>query len=323
MSRGRRQDNTGSCAVTRCSRPGSPVLIFTGAPRSACSSRATPASCERRARRSRGAATCSPRSCLPGTMPLPRIGRPSALWQLDGFGHDVIELTVPLGFPPKRRGVIVHRSVSVDPADRTEIDAIPVTRIEATIIAVVSVLPAQVIPDVVDSALVQGLTRADRVLAKLLQLGRRGRRNAGELAAVLEARLGGVRPHANRFERRLSRMLVRAGLVEPVAQFEVRERRRVDRPPRPRVPGPQDRDRGRQLPVARWPLDVGARSRPTHEARGRGLAGPPLLVARSRRATELGRGERHPDSPRPRFVAPVALGATKSTNVGGEVGGGG
>ena len=203
----------------------------------------------------------------------------AALWQLDGFDHDVIELTIPPGFPPKRRGVIVHRGVSVDPADRTEIDAVPVTRIDATIIAVVAVLPTRVIPDVVDSALVQGLTRADRVLDKLLRFGRRGRRNAGALAAVLEARLDGARPHANRFERRLSRILVRAGLAEPVAQFEVRERGRVIARPDLAYP---DVKIAIEADSYRWHGGRsmwGARSRPTHEARGHRLAGAPLLVA--------------------------------------------
>jgi very-short-patch-repair endonuclease len=150
-----------------------------------------------------------------------------ALWHLDGLVPGFLELTVPLGYAPRRRGVIVHRAVVVDALDRTVIDSIPATRIEATLIALASVLRGGSIEDVVDSALVQGLTLAERVLATLDRLGRRGRRNAGFLAAVLERRVTGVRPRESRFERRLHALLVRAGLAEPVTQFEVRMDGRV------------------------------------------------------------------------------------------------
>jgi very-short-patch-repair endonuclease len=144
------------------------------------------------------------------------------LWALDGVEEGVIELTLPLGYRPTRKGAIVHRAVVVDPTDRTVIDGIPVTRIDATLIATAAVVRADRLSDIVDSALVQGLTRADRVLARLDRLGRRGRRNAGRLALLLEQRIGGARPHESRFERRLCSLLERRGLPRPEVQFEVR-----------------------------------------------------------------------------------------------------
>ena len=144
------------------------------------------------------------------------------LWGLDGIDSGMLELTVPLGYAPRRRGVVVHRAVAFGSVDRTVIDAIPVTRIDATLVALAGALTRSRIEGVVDSALVQGLTRADRALATLHRLGPRGRRNARTLAEVLERRLEGARPRESRFERRLDALLRRAGLPEPVTQFDVR-----------------------------------------------------------------------------------------------------
>jgi hypothetical protein len=145
-----------------------------------------------------------------------------ALWQLDGIEPGAIEVTVPRVQAPQRRGVRVHRAVTLEPRHRSTIDGIPVAGICLTLVQLASVLRPDALATVLDSALVQGLTRADRVLDCVDLLGRRGRRGIGTLVELLGERMDGQRPHATRFERRLSALLERAGLVRPVRQFEIR-----------------------------------------------------------------------------------------------------
>ncbi len=101
------------------------------------------------------------------------------------------------------------------------IDGIPVTGIVLTIIHLASFLRADALATALDSALVQGLTRADRVLDGVDALGRQGRRGTALLVELLGERMDGQRLPANRFERRLGALLVRSGLAKPVHQFEI------------------------------------------------------------------------------------------------------
>lgn len=101
------------------------------------------------------------------------------------------------------------------------IDGIPVTGMVLTIIHLASFLRADALATALDSALVQGLTRADRVLDGVDALGRQGRRGTALLVELLGERMDGRRPPANRFERRLGALLVRSGLAKPVHQFEI------------------------------------------------------------------------------------------------------
>ena len=155
----------------------------------------------------------------------------AVLWQLDGWEPGALELTVPGTRAPRgQKGVRVHRARGLDPGDCAEIDGIPVTDVARTIIHLASFLRPAALASGLDSALVQGLTRADLVLDRLDALGRRGRRGAPLLVALLAARMDGQRAPTNRFEARLESLLVRAGLPTLERQCEIALDHRVVRP---------------------------------------------------------------------------------------------
>ena len=120
--------------------------------------------------------------------------------------------------------------MKLEPRHRTEIDGIPAASISLCLVQLASVLRPDALATALDSALVQGLTRADRVLDCVDLLGRRGRRGVGGLVDLLGVRMDGQRPHATRFERRLSALLERSGLPRPVRQLEIRPDGIVVRP---------------------------------------------------------------------------------------------
>ncbi|HZJ26425.1 MAG TPA: hypothetical protein VFF40_05350 [Acidimicrobiia bacterium] len=148
-----------------------------------------------------------------------------ALWQLEGLQPGPVELSIPNHQIRRRDGVRVRRVTELEPRDATRIDEIPVTRIERTLIDLAAALSRSALATALDSALAQGLTRPDLVSRRLEELGRRGRKGAGFLAQLLRERTDGQRAHESGFERRLARLLVRAGLPAPARQFEVRDGR--------------------------------------------------------------------------------------------------
>ncbi len=156
----------------------------------------------------------------------------AALWQLDGWKEGPVEVVVPAARAPRGQpGVRVHRMQGLESGDRVEIDGIVSTGIALTIIHLASFLRAGQLATALDSALVQGLTRPERVLDRVDLLGRAGRRGVRTLVALLGARMDGQRPPANRFERRLAALLVRGGLEAPVRQFEIELEGRPDARP--------------------------------------------------------------------------------------------
>jgi len=151
----------------------------------------------------------------------------ACLWNLDGSHEGPLEISVPNTLVRPHLSAKVYRVTVLEDRDRTTIDSIPVTSIERTIIDLAAVLPLGGLAHALDSALVEGLTTVERVRRRQHRLGRRGRKGAGRLAMLLMERDGRDQARTNGFERRLVRALVRAGLPDPIPQFEVRDRRGV------------------------------------------------------------------------------------------------
>lgn len=144
-----------------------------------------------------------------------------ALWALDGLAEGPIEIAVPNSTVRKVSSARLRRVTPLVARDRTSVDEIPVTSIERTIVDLAGALPMGGLARGLDSALVQGLTRVERVMACLLRVGRRGRKGSRILAALLDERLNGIRPTESSLEQRLERVLTRAGLPRPVRQHKV------------------------------------------------------------------------------------------------------
>lgn len=145
----------------------------------------------------------------------------AALWRLDGFDDGAIEIVIPNHVARVGSDARVRRVTPLEARDRTIVDGIPVTSVERTVIDLAGAVPLGRLAGALDSALVQRLTTADRIGRRLHEIGRRGRKGAGRLARLLEERLGGARPLESRFEARLERVLLAAGLPVPARQHEV------------------------------------------------------------------------------------------------------
>lgn len=139
----------------------------------------------------------------------------AALWGLDGFRPGIVEVTTPLWLRRRRPGVRVHESTDLEACDHSERLAIPVTTIERTLIDLGAVVHRHKVEQAFDDALQRHLTTPEAVRDRFVHLARRGRRGVGVLRPLLEKRLGRSEPPSGEFERRVARLLVRAGVRAP------------------------------------------------------------------------------------------------------------
>ncbi|MGZ4208226.1 MAG: hypothetical protein ACXVQ6_10080, partial [Actinomycetota bacterium] len=116
---------------------------------------------------------------------------------------------------------MVHRN-ALSSVDLTAVDGIPVTTPARTLIDIASVSPRDVVEEALDDALRRGLVSISRVRWRLDALGG-GRCGVAFMRALLDDRDPAASVPQSGFERRLLRILKRAGFPDPVHE----ERRRV------------------------------------------------------------------------------------------------
>ena len=147
------------------------------------------------------------------------------LWGI-GPDTDVVELSVRRRRLPRTAGAVVHRSLDLEQRWSTLHRGIPVTNPLRTLVDLGAVAPGWVVRDALEGALVSGLATVGAVEQAREALGRRGRSGAGVLGRILDDRALGGRPPDSLLEARLSSVLRRAHVPEPVFQHEVRHRGR-------------------------------------------------------------------------------------------------
>lgn len=130
------------------------------------------------------------------------------LWELDGCSHLILEISGPRRLSSDT--VIAHRTSSIPVHDLTEIDGIPVTKIERTLIDLAAVLDTDALEDALDSALRRRLTSVNRL--RLRVRAEQQRNGIRRLRSLLAERDDKGRPSASRFETRLNRLFLSAGL---------------------------------------------------------------------------------------------------------------
>ncbi|MEA3055398.1 MAG: hypothetical protein QOD30_830, partial [Actinomycetota bacterium] len=108
-------------------------------------------------------------------------------------------------------------------SDVTAVDGIPCTTIEWTLIHLGAVVPAALVEQALDDALRRGLTTPERLWLVHLRVAGKGVRGTGVIRPMLVRRLGTSGRRPNGFEKRLFRILERAGLPPPEAQVEIRD----------------------------------------------------------------------------------------------------
>ena len=143
-----------------------------------------------------------------------------------GFLHDLAgiapraEVTVGRGRSPRPSGILVHRTLGLEPSDREVRDGIPRTRPPATLFGLAGVVPAPALEAALDDALGRGLVSCAQLERRLRGAGH-GRPGVATLRALLAVRLAGPRWTQSEFERRLLIVLHAAHIPVPVPQYEV------------------------------------------------------------------------------------------------------
>jgi hypothetical protein len=146
----------------------------------------------------------------------------AALWDLHGARQDLLELTCERGRRGYPNGVVVHETKQIGAGDLAEIDSIPVTAVEQTLLGLAAVTRPEVVEMALDRAIVRELTTVARVQELVRRKGARGRNGVGVLRDIL----GGLDPLAgvpeSAMETKLKRLLRRHGLPTPVFQHVIR-----------------------------------------------------------------------------------------------------
>lgn len=150
-------------------------------------------------------------------------GTAAALWGLDGFPPDRVEVVTVRGRRRRRSAWIVHESRTLRGVDLDEADGLPVTSLVRTVLD----LPAVAHPYLVAKALDHGCRTTpgllDLLVQRHLEVARRGRPGAKLMSAMLDERLGAGRFTDSAFEDLARRLVREVGLPEPVPQHPVRD----------------------------------------------------------------------------------------------------
>jgi len=119
------------------------------------------------------------------------------------------------------RDVIWHESRLLDARDTTERDGIPVTRPLRTLLDLGVVVDADRLEELLDDGLRRGWFSVDSMWRRWEELGGRRRLGGNVVGLVLDRKVSGQRPAGSILETRFRQLLRRAGLPDPVAQYDV------------------------------------------------------------------------------------------------------
>ena len=145
----------------------------------------------------------------------------ATLWRLRGVSDAPAEITVTDDRHCRLTGVVVHRTSAVASIDCSRRSLIPVTTPARTLLDLGAVVPALVVESALEDALLRRLVTFELLTRTLERLGGPGRNGAGVLRARVEERDPVTAPSESVLEDRLFQVLRRAGLPEPVRQYEV------------------------------------------------------------------------------------------------------
>lgn len=144
------------------------------------------------------------------------------LWSLIDPSDDIVEITVPYAQRPRLRGVTVHRSTDLCCEQTTVRRRIPVTNPLRTMVDLAAVLPPNAVEDALDAGLRwPSLFSVRAVEATLRELAGKGRSGTGVLKGILEERVFGNAVSDSELEKRMGKLLRRAGLPKAVFHYAV------------------------------------------------------------------------------------------------------
>ena len=147
----------------------------------------------------------------------------AALWSFVGCEQDIVEVTALRHRRRHSADVVWHESHHLDPVDVSELEGIPVTRPLRTVLDLGVVVGTDRLEELVDDGLRRGWFSTTAVWQRWERLGGALRPGGRVVRAVLERKASGERPVGSILETRFRQVLRRAGLPDPVAQFEVHD----------------------------------------------------------------------------------------------------
>jgi hypothetical protein len=158
---------------------------------------------------------------IPGSLASHRTA--ASLRSLDGFAvAGRIEVITEHG-TWRRRNVTVHQSKDLVFGDRDVVDGIPCTSLVRTLVDLPAVAWELRCGQALDHARRKDRQLFERVLARHLEVARRGRDGTVMLRALLERRGVGDQLTDSGFEAKALHVITEAGLPEPVPQHQVRD----------------------------------------------------------------------------------------------------
>jgi hypothetical protein len=135
----------------------------------------------------------------------------AVLWGFDDVAPDVVEISVRRPRCHRLRGVVLHRSTDLLPADVSLRSRIPVTNPMRTLVDLGAVAPLALVSVALQQAVTRRLVSYRAVQATLDRVARKGRRGVGPMRLLLAERVAAPRP-AGVFEGRMASLLRRAGI---------------------------------------------------------------------------------------------------------------
>jgi predicted transcriptional regulator of viral defense system len=147
----------------------------------------------------------------------------AALWNLPSGRRSIVEITCPRWRRARHKGLVVHETKALDGVDIAEVEGIPVTTPERTLLDLGAVCRTSVVEMALDKAENRGLVTRASLRTTLDRLARSGRNGAGTLRRLLERHDQRRRPPESEMETMLIQCLRRNGWPEPVPQHVIRQ----------------------------------------------------------------------------------------------------
>ena len=145
----------------------------------------------------------------------------AVLWGLRAVEAATPEITLVRTACPTLRSVIVHRTGRLDDVDVSRVRRVPVTAPARTLLDLGAVAGRAVVESALEDALMRRLVTLELLRRTLDRLGGPGRSGAGVLRELVDERDPATAPTQSVLEDRLLDELRRAGLPEPVRQYDV------------------------------------------------------------------------------------------------------
>jgi Protein of unknown function (DUF559)/Transcriptional regulator, AbiEi antitoxin len=147
----------------------------------------------------------------------------AALWGFVDCGEDVIEVTALRHRRRHNSDVMWHESQRLDASDVTELDGLPITRPLRTLLDLGLLYGVDRLEELLDDGLRRGWFSAPSARRRWEQLGGDLRPGGRVVRAVLDRKAAGERPVGSILETRFRQLVRRAGLPEPVPQYEIHD----------------------------------------------------------------------------------------------------